>query len=102
MRHGEVKKFIFFFSVNDKETLVAKDTKLRNNTKRSGNSQNHVPDDKKSTNKILADNVRQQMILQARQDEWRKAALVLNHICIWIFVLAVVVSFMAIFLQAPF
>ncbi|XP_022782381.1 neuronal acetylcholine receptor subunit alpha-3-like isoform X2 [Stylophora pistillata] len=89
-------------TMNDKETLVAKDTKLRNNTKRSGNSQNHVPDDKKSTNKILADNVRQQMILQARQDEWRKAALVLNHICIWIFVLAVVVSFMAIFLQAPF
>lgn len=100
MRHGKIKKFTFFFSVNDKETLVAKDMKMSNQSK-SGSSHDHVPDDKKSTNRILADNIRHQMILEARQDEWRKAALVLNHICIWVFVLAVVVSFMAIFLQAP-
>nr|XP_058950106.1 neuronal acetylcholine receptor subunit alpha-7-like isoform X2 [Pocillopora verrucosa] len=86
--------------INDKETLVAKDIKMSNQSK-SGSSHDHVPDDKKSTNRILADNIRHQMILEARQHEWRKAALVLNHICIWVFVLAVVVSFMAIFLQAP-
>ena len=68
---------------------------------KSGQSNGHVPVDKKSANKILADNVRHQMILEARQVEWKKAALVLNHICIWVFLFAVVVSFMAIFLQAP-
>lgn len=86
--------------INDKEILVSKETNGNSHSK-SANSHNHVPQDKKSTNRILADNVRQQMILEARQDEWRKAALVLNHICIWVFVFAVVVSFMAIFLQAP-
>ncbi|KAJ7390923.1 hypothetical protein OS493_020943 [Desmophyllum pertusum] len=86
--------------LNGKESLVAKNTN-ENNQSQSGNSLSHVPGDKKTANRILADNVHQQMILEARQDEWRKAALVLNHICIWVFLFAVVVSFLAIFLQAP-
>lgn len=57
--------------------------------------------DKKTSNRILGDNIRHQMILEKRQEEWRKAALVLNHICIWVFLIAVVVSFLSIFLQAP-
>lgn len=91
---------IIDFTVNGKESLVAKNTN-ENNQSQSGNSLSHVPGDKKTANRILADNVHQQMILEARQDEWRKAALVLNHICIWVFLFAVVVSFLAIFLQAP-
>lgn len=91
---------IIDFTVNGKESLVAKNTN-GNNQSQSGNSLSHVPGDKKTANRILADNVHQQMILEARQDEWRKAALVLNHICIWVFLFAVVVSFLAIFLQAP-
>ncbi|KAL9955079.1 hypothetical protein ACROYT_G036354 [Oculina patagonica] len=86
--------------LNDKEILVAKDTN-GNNQSKPGKNRGHVTGDKKSANRILADNVRQQMILEARQDEWRKAALVLNHVCIWVFLFAVVVSFMAIFFQAP-
>lgn len=86
--------------MNDKESLFAKDTN-GNNQSKTANNRGHVTGDKKSANRILADNVRQQMILEARQDEWRKAALVLNHICIWVFLFAVVVSFMAIFFQAP-
>ena len=86
--------------MNDKEILVAKETNQINQSKSSKNC-GHVSGDKKSANRILADNVQQHMILEARRDEWRKAALVLNHICIWVFLFAVVVSFMAIFFQAP-
>ena len=93
-------RMLYYFTVNDKAMLVTKDTQGSNQTK-SSKSLGHVTGDKKSANRILADNVRHQMILEARQDEWRRAALVLNHICIWVFLFAVVVSFMAIFLQAP-
>ena len=79
---------------------VVKDTQESNQSK-SEKSNGHVKGDKKSANRILGDNVRHQMVLEARQEEWRKAALVLNHICIWVFLFAVIVSFMAIFLQAP-
>ena len=91
---------LIYFAVNDKEILVDKDANGINQSKGNKN-RDHVSGDKKSANRILADNVRQQMILEARRDEWRKAALVLNHICIWVFLFAVVVSFMAIFFQAP-
>ena len=86
--------------MNDKEILVAKETNEINQSKSSKN-RGHVSGDKKSANRILADNVQQHMILEARRDEWRKAALVLNHVCIWVFLFAFVVSFMAIFFQAP-
>lgn len=86
--------------MNDRTTTVAKDTAGSNHSKNS-KSNGHVTGDKKSPNKILADNVRHQMVLEARQEEWRKAALVLNHICIWVYLLAVIVSFLAMFLKAP-
>jgi len=83
--------------VNDNTTKETSASNQPINEKSNGN----VISDKKSSSKILAENVQYQMILEARQEEWRKAALVLNHICIWVYLFAVVVSFMAIFLQAP-
>ena len=83
-----------------KKSWLPRETNEINQSKSSKN-RGYVSGDKKSANRILADNVQQHMILEARRDEWRKAALVLNHICIWVFLFAVVVSFMAIFFQAP-
>jgi len=83
--------------VNDNTTKETPASIQPTNDKSNGN----IISDKKSSSKILAENVQYQMMLEARQEEWRKAALVLNHICIWVYLFAVVVSFMAIFLQAP-
>ena len=95
-----MKSSTIYFAVNDRAMLAAKE-RQGSSQSQNGKNSGHVSSDKKSANRILADNVRHQMILEVRKDEWRKAALVLNHICIWVFLFAVVVSFMVIFLQAP-
>lgn len=91
--------FKFGTSSDVNETTV-QNGKVKNDLPSEENT-NGSKSDKKTSNRILGDNIRHQMILEKRQEEWRKAALVLNHICIWVFLIAVVVSFLAIFLQAP-
>lgn len=91
--------FKFGTSSDVNETTV-QNGKVKNDLPSEENT-NSSKSDKKTSNRILGDNIRHQMILEKRQEEWRKAALVLNHICIWVFLIAVVVSFLAIFLQAP-
>ena len=60
-----------------------------------------TPPDKRNANSILVENIQQQEIMEARQEEWKKAALVMNNLFMWIYVFAVVVSGAAIFLKSP-
>ena len=60
-----------------------------------------IPSEKANANKILQENIEQLETIEARQDEWRKAALVLNNLFMWIYILAVIISDISIFLRSP-